>query len=74
MIHESASSQRDALVSEVASSSGVKEEDVSRVLDYLGLSKTLDRVAESLGPEAVESVSVDGMGVTLRAAGVLVAV
>ncbi|HEX3240436.1 MAG TPA: hypothetical protein VHR18_09900 [Solirubrobacterales bacterium] len=69
-----AESRRRALVSDLASSSGVKEEDVSRVLDQLGLSDGLERIDRLITAPAVESIAIDDIRVSVRAGGVTVAV
>lgn len=73
MSQPQAAGRRKELVSELAASSGVEEEDVSRVLDQLGLSENLGQIGDSLSQEAIDEISIDDIRVSVSAGGMTIA-
>jgi len=69
--------KRTALISKLANSTGVKEEDVAKVLESIGakpggLTRVLASANEQLSPKAVDSMSITELRLAIKtAAGVI---
>jgi hypothetical protein len=62
------------IVADLAERTGVAEDEVRRVLDEVGLTRTLDELEQSVQPDALQSVSADGLRLSVRVGHSLVAV
>jgi len=64
--------RKDALIRDLAASTGVAEEDVMAILDELGLSETLAELVRQFGQDTLETVARTDLRLMIRLGRLLV--